>query len=132
CGLGSSGSAIAAGLLLGCALDGREAVPSELLVLGTPLEGHADNLAPSLFGGVTLVLPEYDGIDVLRFEPDPAVRPVILLPQVQLSTSEARRVLPEHVERGDAVKNIARAAGLVAQLSGTTPPTTRLLHECTE
>src|SRR5437899_638221 len=85
CGLGSSASAIAAGLLLGRALSDREPDPSELLVLGTPLEGHADNLAPALFGGVTLVLPEFDGVDVLRFEPDASVRPVILLPRVQLS-----------------------------------------------
>ncbi len=132
CGLGSSGSAIAAGLLLGCVLASKEPDPDELLVLGTPLEGHADNLAPALFGGVTLVLPEYDGFDVLRFEPDPAVRPVVLLPKVQLATSEARRVLPDQVARVDAVKNIARAAGLVALLSGTTPPTMSLLHECTE
>jgi len=132
CGLGSSASAIAAGLLLGCAVDGREPDPEELLVLGTPLEGHADNLAPALFGGVTLVLPGFDGFDVLRFEPDPSIVPVILLPQVTLSTSEARRALPDHVERVDAVKNIARASGLVALLSGTTQPTNDLLHECTE
>lgn len=132
CGLGSSASAIAAGLLLGCALDGREPDLRELLVVGTPLEGHADNLAPALFGGVTLVLPGFDGIDVLRFEPDPSIVPVILLPSVSLATSEARRALPDHVERIDAVKNIARASGLVALLSGTTQPTTELLHECTE
>ncbi len=132
CGLGSSASAIAAGLLLGCALSDKVPDPRELLVLGTPLEGHADNLAPALFGGVTLVLPEFDGIDVLRFEPDPSIVPVILLPKVSLATVEARRVLPDHVERVDAVKNIARASGLIALLSGTTPPTNALLHECTE
>ena len=131
CGLGSSASAIAAGLLLGCALANKEPDPHELLRLGTPLEGHADNLAPSLFGGITLVLPEFDGIDVLRFEPDPSVVPVLLLPKISLSTSEARRALPDQVDRLDAVKNIARSSGLVALLSGTTPPTTALLHECT-
>jgi homoserine kinase len=132
CGLGSSASAIAAGLLLGCALDGRDPMPQELLRLGTPLEGHADNLAPALLGGVTLVLPEFDGTDVLRVEPDPSIVPVILLPQVTLATSEARRALPDVVDRIDAVKNIARSSGLVALLSGVTPPTTELLHECTE
>ncbi len=131
CGLGSSASAIAAGLLLGCALADKVPDPFELLRLGTPLEGHADNLAPALFGGVTLVLPEFDGVDVLRFEPDPSIVPVILLPRVSLSTSDARRALPDHVDRLDAVKNIARSSGLVALLSGTTPPTTELLHECT-
>src|SRR5207248_2849069 len=85
----------------------------------------------ALFGGVTLVLPDFDGTDVLCFEPDPSIVPIILLPKVSLATSEARRALPDHVERLDAVKNIARASGLVALLSGTTPPTGALLLECT-
>jgi homoserine kinase len=132
CGLGSSAAAIAAGLLLGCALDGRAIDRGELLRLGTPLEGHADNLAPSLFGGVTLVLPASEGTDVLRFVPHESIVVVILLPKMMFPTSEARRVLPDRVERVDAVKNIARSSGLIALLSGTTTPTTKLLHECTE
>ncbi|MBW3536053.1 MAG: hypothetical protein KY453_12710, partial [Gemmatimonadetes bacterium] len=51
-GLGSSASAVAAGLLIGCAMAGRDPDPHELLRLGTPLEGHPDNLAPALFGGL--------------------------------------------------------------------------------
>jgi homoserine kinase len=128
-GLGSSAAAIAAGLLLGCALAGEEADPARLLAVGTPIEGHPDNLAATLFGGMTVALP---GDQVLRFDPSASVRPFILLPHERLSTSQARGVLPADVPRQDAVANIARSSGLVAVLSGAVTPTRERLLECTE
>lgn len=128
-GLGFSAAEIACGLLIGCVIGERRPDRAELLRLGTPLEGHPDNLAASLYGGLTLVLP--DG-DVLRFAPSASVRPFILLPHEQLPTSEARAVLPDEVPRRDAVANIARAAGLLAVLTGAISPTRERLLTCTD
>ena len=122
-GLGSSAATIAAGLLLGCALTGKEPEPEVLLQLGAPIEGHPDNLAAALYGGLTLVVPVAGGLDVLPFIPTSSVRPVILLPRERLGTAEARRVLPDEVPLADAVSNAARAIGLVALLSGVVSPT---------
>ena len=128
-GLGSSAAAIAAGLLVGCALVDRDPDPAELLRIGLPLEGHPDNLAPALYGGMTVVVP---GPHVLRFEPVSSVAPVILVPDERLSTAEARDALPDEVARADAVANVARSSGLVALLTGAVEPTTDRLLACTE
>lgn len=131
-GLGSSAAAIAAGLLLGCALTGRNPEPGELLQLGASIEGHPDNLAAALYGGLTMVVPVAGGMDVLPFVPTASVRPLILLPRERLSTSEARRVLPSTVPFGDAVANAGRAIGLVALLSGTVSPSSDRLWTYTQ
>ncbi len=121
-GMGSSAAAVAAGLLVGCALDGQEPDPDRLLQLGAPIEGHPDNLAAALYGGLTLVVPVAGGLDVLSFPPTASVRPFILLPRERLATSEARRALPDQVPLSDAISNTARTAGLVALLSGVVSP----------
>jgi homoserine kinase len=128
-GLGSSAACVAAGLLIGSAIAGREPDAAELLALGAPLEGHPDNLAAALYGGVTLVLP---GGSVQRLEPSPSVRPLILVPHERLATAEARAVLPETVALGDAVANVARTAALVTMLTGVIEPTRERLLASTE
>jgi homoserine kinase len=127
-GLGSSGACVAAGLLAGCAIAGKGPDPDELLALGTPLEGHPDNLAAALYGGLTIVGP--DG-RVLRIDPAASVRPLILLPREELPTKQARRVLPETVPLADAVSNIAGASTLVAVLSGAVEATKEVLLRAT-
>ncbi len=127
-GLGSSAAAIAAGLVAGCALAGRRADPAQLLELGLPMEGHPDNLAAALHGGLTLVV----GAETMRFRPTDAVRPAFLVPREALSTAEARRALPAEVPMADAVANTARTAALVALLNGTVEPTPERLLACTE
>ncbi|MEX2395035.1 MAG: homoserine kinase [Actinomycetota bacterium] len=128
-GLGSSGALIAAGLMLGCAIAEREPDRDELLLLGTPIEGHPDNLAASLFGGITNVLPDSS---VMRFDPSDAVHPLILVPAEQLATKKARKALPESVPHRDAVVSVARSAGLLAMLTGAAQATPERLLECTE
>lgn len=128
-GLGSSGACVAAGLLIGCEISGKQLDLNELLAIGTPLEGHPDNLAASLYGGLTLALV---GGEVLRFTPHPGVRPFVLVPEEELSTSQARSVLPADIPREAAVANIARASGLLALLIGGSEPSTDSLLACTE
>lgn len=137
-GLGSSAAAATAGLVLANHLLGSPFDHDRLLAIGLPLEGHPDNLAPALFGGLT--------VSVLVDEPSPAApgegrvkvpqavdasqvttlpvplrdppQVVLYIPDFVMCTKEARRVLPSYVPRADAVFNIGRAALLVAALSG--------------
>jgi homoserine kinase len=112
-GLGSSASIIALGLVAACAVTGRAAEPEELLALGVELEGHPDNLAASLAGGVCLT---WDG-KVERLADRPPAIPVALVPNGTVSTAAARAALPEHVLHADASYTAARAALLGAALA---------------
>jgi homoserine kinase len=129
-GLGSSAACVAAGLMLGCALADREPDRDELLRLGTPIEGHPDNLAPALFGGLCVCLP--DG-SAQRFTPSPSIRPVVLVPPFQLSTKAARAALAGHtLTVAEAAQNVAWTAALVAMLNGSAKASREALLEATQ
>jgi homoserine kinase len=129
-GLGSSAACVAAGLLLGCALAKKEPDLDELLRLGTPIEGHPDNLAPALFGGFVLVTP--DG-RVMRFEVTSKIRPLVLVPPFTLSTKQARAKLVDHtLTVKEAAQNVAWGSALVAMLNGSSPVSREALFECTQ
>lgn len=113
-GLGSSAAAAVAGLAAAQRLLGEPLSHQELLDLAWELEGHGDNAAPALLGGLTVVLPQ--GRRVIRLEP-PALEVAIALPHRRWSTQASRGVLPEQVSRQDAVFNVASVAALVASLA---------------
>jgi homoserine kinase len=118
-GLGSSAAAIVAGLLLARALvtDGENRLDLDaVLRLADEIEGHPDNVAACLLGGLTIAWRENGTARAVRLECDPRVRPVVLIPPFSSSTSAARAVLPPSVPHGDAVFNAARSALLVAGL----------------
>ena len=80
-GLGSSAAAIAAGLVAGLAVAGRDASPDEVLALGLPLEGHADNLAPAVFGGVCLSWRNGTAVTrTRRVATDMPLAPIVVVP----------------------------------------------------
>lgn len=107
-GLGSSAAAAVAGVALADAALDLGMDRTEVLEVAAALEGHPDNAAAAVFGGFTMVVEERV---VARFDPDPALRPVLLVPDLlRLSTEEARRVLPAIVPRPDAVANAGHAA----------------------
>jgi homoserine kinase len=112
-GLGSSASIIALGLVAACGVTGRTPDPEELLALGVELEGHPDNLAAALAGGVCLT---WDG-HVERLADSPPAVPVALVPNGTVSTAAARAALPEHVLHADAAFTTALAALLGAALA---------------
>jgi len=105
-GLGSSAAAIA----LGLAAASPGAGPEELLADGRALEGHADNLAAALAGGVTLT---WDG-RIARLADGLPLAPVALVPHERTSTEASRRSLPSTVPHADAAANAAHAALLAA------------------
>lgn len=109
-GLGSSSSAAVAGVMIGARLLELPLAedPVALFQVASRMEGHPDNAAAAVFGGLTLAMP--DGPPV-RLTPHPSLRPVVLIPEaVRLSTAEAREALASLVPRQDAVYNIAHAA----------------------
>jgi len=80
----------------------------ELFTLCAELEGHADNAAPASFGGFTLAR----GLEMQHFNVSPQLRFVLLIPNFEIATNEARRLLPSKISRTDAVRNIANASAI--------------------
>ncbi|MDT8901210.1 homoserine kinase [Anaeroselena agilis] len=115
-GLGSSAAAIVGGLVAANAATGGKLGKDELLVLATALEGHPDNVAPAIFGGITVSFTAGGTPETLRFNPPDPLRLVVAVPDFGLSTKAARQVLPKTVPYADAVFNVSRAALLVGAL----------------
>jgi homoserine kinase len=120
-GLGSSASALVAGLVLADRLLGADVGFERLLQLAADAEGHADNVAPALLGGATLAYLSADGWRAERLEVADGLRPVLLIPEHErVATEDARRVLPREVPRTGATFNAARTGLLVLALGGRT------------
>ncbi|MEZ5099863.1 MAG: homoserine kinase [Thermoleophilia bacterium] len=117
-GLGSSASTIALGLVAGAICAGRWPDPEELLAIGLELEGHADNLAAALAGGVCLTWVDRAGRPRLRRVASslPLV-PIAVVPSTHVSTKAARASLPELLPHGDATFTVSRATLLGAALA---------------
>jgi len=120
-GLGSSAAAIVSGVLAARALagaDGDTALPdAAVLQLACELEGHPDNIAACLLGGLTISWASAAGVRAARLTPLGGLVPVLCVPAVPLSTQTARKALPAQVPHADAAANSARAALLIAALT---------------
>ncbi len=112
-GLGSSAATIAAGVAAGLAWAGREADP---LPIAAAMEGHPDNVAAALLGGVTVAWTARGEARALRLASCPADF-VCVVAADELETARARAALPAHVAHGDAAHTAGRAALLVAALA---------------
>jgi len=112
-GLGSSAATIALGLVAGAIVAGHGSDPEELLALGVDLEGHPDNLAAALAGGVCLT---WDG-KIARIADELPAHPIALIPAERVATAGARADLPEHVAHVDAAHTAGRATLLGAALA---------------
>lgn len=130
-GLGSSGAAIVAGVMAAKGLlEGiAEFSSSELLALATDMEGHPDNIAPSLFGGLTIAWMTDQGPKHKKLSVHRGVSLVVAVPDdASMSTSLARSLQPETVPHKDAIFNLSRSALLIAALIQSP----ELLFEATE
>src|SRR6516162_3667216 len=119
-GLGSSAAAIVAGLLAARALSGAgsDQLPdTALLPLASDLEGHPDNVAACLGGGLTIAWMRPDGPCMIRLEPLPSVTPVLCIAPAPVHTDMARGLLPDVVAHRDAAASAGRSALLVAALT---------------
>jgi homoserine kinase len=82
----------------------------ELFTLCAELEGHSDNAAPASFGGFTVAR----GLEMQHFNVSPQLRFILLVPNFEIATNAARRLLPSKISRTDAVRNIANASAIAA------------------
>ena len=117
-GLGSSATAIVGGLVGANVLAGAPLSQVEVMQLAIELEGHPDNVVPALLGGCRLAASNTPGgsweICDIPWHPD--IVPVVAIPDFELSTAEARKVLPADYSRADAIFNAAHLGLLVRAL----------------
>jgi homoserine kinase len=116
-GLGSSAAAIAVGLAAGQAASGGALPVEELVALGAPLEGHADNLAAALAGGACLTWREGERHRVARLADDLPLRPIAVSPPDRVATAASRGRLPLVLAHEQAAVAASRAALLGAALA---------------
>jgi len=116
-GLGSSASCVVGGLTLANALVKAKLSQQELLDLAVKIEGHPDNILPAFVGGFTVAVLENGRLTFARHELNHRFRAVIIVPDGQILTHTARRVLPKTVPFKDAVFNLSRAALTVSALT---------------
>lgn len=118
-GLGSSATAIVGGLLGANVWAGSPLSQSELMNLAIAIEGHPDNVVPALLGGCQLTTAEAENKWLVCDVPwQSDIVPVVAIPEFELSTAEARRVLPQTYSRADAIFNTAHL-GLLMRALGT-------------
>ena len=115
-GLGSSSTCIVAGLVGAFAFSGRSEDRQEILELATQIEGHPDNVAPAIFGGLTVSVMYSEKVLTLNIPVKHDYRYVALIPPFTLSTELSRKVLPQNVSRQDAIANVSHLALVVASL----------------
>ena len=117
-GLGSSGAAIVSGIMAAKGLlHGIVDIDSNaLLALATALEGHPDNVAPALFGGLTIAWTTDAGPQHKKLIVHRGVSPLIAVPESTMSTELARSLRPASVPHEDAIFNVSRSALLIAAL----------------
>lgn len=113
-GLGSSSAAIVGGILLGDALTGKKMKKDDIFDMATAMEGHPDNVGPAIFGGLTtsIMAGEKALTNALAIGDDLSF--ITVSPAIEVSTEEARKILPKTVAYGDAVCNVGRVSFLVS------------------
>ena len=107
-GLGSSAAATLTGLLAANALTGSALSQEDILVLASEIEGHPDNIAPALLGGL-IVSTQGQGKVIVRKLPTAPLYITVVVPDFRFPTRQARKALPHQVKMKDAVHNISRA-----------------------
>ncbi len=119
-GLGSSASAIVGGLALArsLVLTGDEYMSDEeLITLATELEGHPDNVAAAFYGGATIAWSENGIGRAVNLKVDSRIKALLLIPDNQVPTAKARKLIPESISHLDATLNSTRTALLVHALA---------------
>lgn len=116
-GMGSSAAAIAGGLVAANHLCGHQYSRNELLEMAATIEGHPDNVAAAVLGGLQLVVSDGPQLYTAPIPVPEEIQAVLFIPEARIATSDARAVLPGQVSVADAVFNMGRVALLVAGMS---------------
>ena len=117
-GLGSSSTAIVGGLVGANLLAGSPLTIGQIAELATNIEGHPDNVVPALLGGCRLAVhSESEGLTLCQIPWHETIVPIVIIPDFELATAAARRVLPNSYSRHDAIFNAAHLALLTQALT---------------
>ena len=116
-GLGSSATAIVGGLLGANSLAGNPLSRDEITAMAIAIEGHPDNVVPALLGSCQLSVADGDKWQITSIPWHQKIVPVVAIPNFELSTEEARSVLPDRYSRNDAIFNISRMGLLLRGLA---------------
>lgn len=114
-GLGSSSACIVAGVFGANALLQGNLSRDELFKIAVEIEGHPDNVAPAVYGGLTATIVE-DDVYTVNYSISDKIKFCALIPDFETSTSEARMILPSEVSFKDAIYNVSRTAVLIKAL----------------
>jgi homoserine kinase len=117
-GLGSSSAAIVAGIVLARSVTGARVGEPALVELAASLEGHPDNVAPAILGGLVAGARGDSGFVVRRINPLPGHVALVFVPSVMQSTDASRATLPESLGREAVVDQVARAGHVLVGLTG--------------
>ena len=120
-GLGSSAAAIAGGLAAANHLCDSKFPAADLLEMAATIEGHPDNVAAAVLGGLRLVVTEGRQLYTVAVNVPSEIHAVLFVPEVRIATADARAVIPEQVTVADAVHNMGRVALLVAGMATNHP-----------
>jgi homoserine kinase len=120
-GLGSSAAAWVGGLLAANALLGEPLDRAALVTAAARAEGHPDNVAAAVLGGLTVSCADGERVVAVSLPVPSEITWVVLVPEAESSTREARAVLPESLPRADAVFNVQRVSLLLAALAAGRP-----------
>jgi homoserine kinase len=115
-GLGGSAAALVGGAVAANDLFGGQIAAPDLLNIVCELDGHPDNAAPALLGGLVIGTLTPEGVSAVRLEPKD-LKAVVAVPDFSVSTTAARRALPENVTHRDAVFNVGRSGLLLGSLA---------------
>ncbi|OPY58946.1 MAG: Homoserine kinase [Pelotomaculum sp. PtaU1.Bin035] len=115
-GLGSSTAAIVGGVIAANLLAGGRLSLKEIISLASSVEGHPDNIAPAVLGGIVVSVQADGDLKHLKIQPPPGLKCVVAVPDFPLVTKVSRDILPSQVSFQDAVFNVGRVALLVAAL----------------
>lgn len=124
-GIGSSAAASVAGAAAALRAVGEEASPDRVFRIAAEMEGHADQAAAAVYGGLILIPAE--GMP-LRLPIHPSLHPIVAVPETRLPTAEARAVLPASYDRDVMIRSLARMAALTAGLTTGDPQMLAAAH----
>ena len=120
-GMGSSAAAISGGLVAANRLLDDIFSQDDLLEMAATIEGHPDNVAAAVHGGMRLVVMDENRLYTAPIRLPEDMQAVLFIPERRIATADARRVLPEHISVADAVYNMSRTALLVASMESEHP-----------
>lgn len=120
-GMGSSAAAISGGLVAANWLLDNVFSQDDLLEMAATIEGHPDNVAAAIHGGMRLVVMDDDHLYTAPIRVPADMQAVLFIPERRIATADARRVLPDQIPVADAVYNMSRTALLVASMESDRP-----------